>query len=235
MGMGVHKSAIIPAGYPYNHHLLEFERRSGAMAGVSHPWLQRVSSPLRHSEWSCELEGHPDTVLATYVLNGIYNGFHIGFDRSKRCKPSRSNMKTALDNAGVVGQYLEEEMRLGRIVGPIPLAWVPAGTQLSPIGVIPKSNQPSKWRLIVDLSSPHGQSVNDGIEPHLCTVEYLRMDEVLGRIAASGRGTQLAKMDIASAYRMVTGAFRRQAPPGCSVGWPGVLRHEAAIWLEVSS
>ena len=133
MGMGVHKSAIIPAGYPYNHHLLEFERRSGTIAGVSHPWLQLVSSPLRHSEWSDELEGHPDAVLATYVLNGIYNGFHIGFDRSKRCKPSRSNMKSALDNAGVVGQYLEEEVRLGRMVGPIPLAWVPAGTQLSPI------------------------------------------------------------------------------------------------------
>ena len=75
-----------------------------------------------------------------------------------------------------------------------------ASTPTSPIGVIPKSNQPGKWRLIVDLSSPHGQS---GIEPHLCTVEYLRMDEVLGRIAASGRGTLLAKMDIASAYRMV--------------------------------
>lgn len=219
MGMGVHKSAIIPAGYPYNHHLLEFERRSGAMAGVSHPWLQRVSSPLRHSEWSDELEGHPDAVLATYVLNGIYNGFHIGFDRSKRCKPSRSNMKSALDNAGVVGQYLEEEVRLGRIVGPIPLAWVPAGTQLSPIGVIPKSNQPGKWRLIVDLSSPHGQSVNDGIEPHLCTVEYLRMDEVLGRIAASGRGTQLAKMDIASAYRMVP--VHPDDRPLLAVQWAG--------------
>ena len=62
-------------------------------------------------------------------------------------------MKSALENAGVVGQYLEEEARLGRIVGPIPLEWVPGGTQLSPIGVIPKSNQPGKWRLIVDLSS----------------------------------------------------------------------------------
>ena len=88
--MGVYKSAII---HPYNHHLLEFER---AMAGGSHTWLQRVSSPLRLSEWSYELEGHPDAVLATHVLNGIHNGFHIGFDRSKRCKPSRSNMKSAL-------------------------------------------------------------------------------------------------------------------------------------------
>ena len=177
------------------------------MAGVSHPWLQRVE--LRTG-------GSPDAVLATYVLNGIHNGFHIGFDRSKRCKPSRSNMKSALENAGVVGQYLEEEARLGRIVGPIPLEWVPGGTQLSPIGVIPKSNQPGKWRLIVVA---HGQSVNDGIEPHLCTVEYLRMDEVLGRIAASGRGTQLAKMDIASAHRMVP--VHPDDRPLLAVQWAG--------------
>ena len=30
----------------------------------------------------------------------------------------------------------------------------PCGTQVSPIGVIPKSNQQGKWRLIVELSSP---------------------------------------------------------------------------------
>ena len=173
-------------------------------------------------------------VLATYVLNGIYNGFHIGFDRSKRCKPSRSNMKSALDNAGVVvGQYLEEEVRLGRIVGPIPLAWVPAGTQLSPIGVIPKSSQPGKWRLIVDISSPHGQSVNDGIEPHLCTVEYLRMDEVLGCIAASGRGTQLAKMDIASAYRMVP--VHPDDRPLLAVQWAGQVFFDTRLPFGLKS
>jgi hypothetical protein len=101
-------------------------------------------------------------------------------------------MKSALDNATVVAQYL---VGLGRIIGPISPGQVPASTQLSPIGVIPKSSQPGKWRLIVDLSSPHGRS-----EPELCSLEYLRLDEVVGLIATSGRGIQLV---IASAYRMV--------------------------------
>lgn len=33
----------------------------------------------------------------------------------------------------------------------------------SRIGVIPKKHQPGKFRLIVDLSSPRGKSVNDRI------------------------------------------------------------------------
>ena len=35
--------------------------------------------------------------------------------------------------------------------------------QISSFGVIPKKGQPGKWRRIVDLSSPWGASVNDGI------------------------------------------------------------------------
>lgn len=36
---------------------------------------------------------------------------------------------------------------------------------LSSFGVISKKEQPCKWRLIVDLSSSPGHSVNDGIDP----------------------------------------------------------------------
>ena len=72
-------------------------------------------------------------------------------------------MRSVLDNASVVQEYLDKEVTLGRIVGPVSPEMVPVGTQLSAFGVIPKSNQPGKWRLIVDLSSPGGRSVNDGI------------------------------------------------------------------------
>ena len=149
------------------------------------------------------MEGHPDLVLVTYVLQGICSGFHIGFNRSAHCGPATSNMRSALVNAQEVQQHLQEETRLGRVVGPIPLELALTGTQVSPIGVIPKSNQPGKWRLTVDLSSPHGQSFNNGTELELRSLEHLCIDEVTSRIARSGRGTRLAKMDIASAYRMV--------------------------------
>ena len=56
------------------------------------------------------------------------------------------------------------------------------------------------WSLKGELGM---QSVNTGIEPELCSLHYLRLDEVLSAITQAGRGSQLAKMDIESAYRMI--------------------------------
>ena len=62
----------------------------------------------------------------------------------------------------MVQKYLQEECKMGRVFGPIDLGELP-GVHVSKFGVIPKSSQPGKWRLILDLSSPNGASVNDGI------------------------------------------------------------------------
>ena len=191
---------------PHTHtpppHLLEFERRSNRAPIPA--WLQSVSSPLVRQEWAEELADHLDSAFRDYILVGITQGVHIGFDhRRYTCKPAASNMHSATENARVVQEYLDKEVTLGRVVGPVSPKAVRVGTQLSPMGVIPKSSQPGKWRLIVDLSSPEGRSVNGGIEPDLCSLQYLRLDEVIQRIAATGRGTLLAKMDIESAYRII--------------------------------
>ena len=187
--------------YPYIHHLVEFERRKVTTSVPG--WLQGVATPLIWREWNLELRDHPDPVFRHYILNGIWHGFRIGFNREVLCTPASSNMRSALENVSVVQEYLDKEVTLGRIVGPVSPEMVPASTQLSPFGVFPKSNQPGKWRLIVDLSSPGGRSVNDGIEAEICSLSYLHLDEVMDRIVKSGRGTNLAKMDITSAYRMV--------------------------------
>lgn len=70
-------------------------------------------------------------------------------------------MKSAFENSQVVGSYLEEECKAGRVVGPLSPKDYPSVHNIS-FGVIPKST-PSKWRLIVGLSSPEGDSVNDKI------------------------------------------------------------------------
>ena len=183
---------------------MEFERRTSAWPVPE--WLQPVATPLRWSIWAKELEEHPDGKFRTYILNGITKGFRIGFDyRHHQCKSASSNLHSALANARVVQEYLDKEISLGRIIGPVPPAYVPVGTQLSPFGVIPKSGQPGKWRLIVNLSSPEGASVNAGIDSELCSLHYLHLDQVVQEIRKLGRGAKMAKMDIESAYRMVPG------------------------------
>ena len=76
------------------------------------------------------------------------------------------------------------------------------GLQISPFGVIPKKGC-DQWRLILDLSSPHGSSVNDGISKERCSLAYISVDEIAKRVVQLGRETRMAKMDIKSAYRLV--------------------------------
>ena len=55
----------------------------------------------------------------------------------------------------------------------------------------------------MDLSSPHGHSVNDGISKELCSLQYTSVDEAARRMVHLGKGTLLAKMDIQQAYRNI--------------------------------
>ena len=66
-----------------------------------------------------------------------------------------------------------------------------------------KSIQISAWRLILDLSHPAGHSINDGIEKPACSLTYIIVDEVVQKVLLPGRGCQLAKIDIESAFRNV--------------------------------
>ena len=66
-------------------------------------------------------------------------------------------------------------------------------TQVSSFGVIPKRHQPDKRRLILDLSSPRGRSVNNGIARDLSSFSYISVADI----------ALLAKSDIKHDYRQV--------------------------------
>ena len=55
----------------------------------------------------------------------------------------------------------------------------------------------------MDLSSPEGANVNDGIQKELCSLQYVKVDEVVDTILKLGPGTELAKIDLQNAYRIV--------------------------------
>ena len=75
--------------------------------------------------------------------------------------------------------------------------------QISPFGIIPKKSKPGKWHLIIDLSSPAGWSVNDGIEKELCLMSYISIDRVVDYILRFKPGALMAKIDIKQAYRNI--------------------------------
>ena len=77
-----------------------------------------------------------------------------------------------------------------------------ASIHVNRFGLVPKGHNQRQWRLIVDLAFPKGASVNDGIEPEVCAVQYTSVDVACRRIVALGRGTIMAKFDVQGAFRM---------------------------------
>ena len=84
---------------------------------------------------------------------------------------------TASSHTAMINNYLAKKRACGRLGGPI-RSEARSPMHLSPFGVIPKSNQPGRWRLIVDLSFPHSQRVSDGILLALASLRFIRIDDV---------------------------------------------------------
>lgn len=111
-------------------------------------------------------------------------------------------MLSAQSHPTVIDQYLLDECRAGRVAGPFSSPPVP-NLHISRFGVIPKRSAPGKWRLILDLSYPEGASVNDGIPKDQFSMQYISVDDAIRFIVELGPGALMAKIDIASAYRLI--------------------------------
>ena len=96
------------------------------------------------------------------------------------------NMLSATQKPEVVREYLIKECVEGRVLGPLDPLQFPR-IQISRFGVIPKRSS-GKWHLIVDLSSPEGHSVNDGIDADLCSVKYVTVDDAVAAVKQIGLG-----------------------------------------------
>ena len=144
--------------------------------------------------------GTPRLPIKDYIMEGLRWGFRIGFDYGKHsCVPACDNLPSVVSHPKVVQ---EKECSLGRMVGPLPNGSTP-GLQISPFGVIPKGHTSGKSRLIVDLSHPKCRSVNDGISKEHSSLAYVSMEHMVQVILRLGRGIQMAKIDIRSAYRVI--------------------------------
>ena len=55
----------------------------------------------------------------------------------------------------------------------------------------------------MDMSSPEGGSVNDGIKELWCSLSYAMVIDAAHGITTHGRGAQLINFDISNAYRVV--------------------------------
>ena len=192
------------------------------------PNICRAISPLHPKAWEAGLSDYPDQRFAQFLLRGISNGFRIGAQGHFGYQPAKRNLQSAYEHPQVVTDYLAREERLGRILRLSPqevLALPPI--QVSPFGVIPKRHRPNKWRLIVDLSSPKGASINDAIDRNLCSLSYTSIDNAVSFIQTLGPGCLLAKLDLREAYRAVP--VHPHDRPLLGLRWDGVTYLDGAL------
>ena len=161
-------------------------------------------TPVRIDLLEPYLDAHPDRLYATYMAEGLRHGFRIGFTyRNAQIDQSRrTHHPSCNENPQVVSERIQAEVQAGRLLGPLPPNSLPM-VHVSPLGLVPKSHQPNKFRLIVDLSSPVGRSVNDGIPSEPCSLKYASVDDAVSIVKALGKGSLLVKIDLKDAYRMI--------------------------------
>lgn len=159
-------------------------------------------SPLCVEQFTWDLRRHPNPERVAFLLDGLRNGFKLGFSQNQTLKSAKRNKPSAYEHPSVIDEYLANEMSLGRVAGPFHTPPFPF-LHVSSFGVIPKKGQPNKWRLIVDLSSRGGASVNDGIDPNDFTLHYITVDQVIRMVSRFGKGALMAKCDVESAYRNI--------------------------------
>ena len=160
--------------------------------------LQPPSTPVNISQLSAELQHHPDQQFAQGLLHDLRFGCNIGYSgpRSARITP---NLQSALLHPEAVSEALAKELSRGHTAGPFPSPPLP-NLQCSPLGVVPKKD--GTWRIIMDLSSPRGSSINDHISKDDYTLHYTTFDHALTLVARHGQNALMAKLDIKHAFRL---------------------------------
>ena len=145
------------------------------------------------------LSSHPDPDLVSYIIDGLKHGFDIGFTGS--FSPTLpKNHKSADENKKLIQDAINREIARGHTAGPFTHPPFPQ-THCSPIGAAPKKD--GTVRLIMDLSQPHGSSINDDISKEDFPCEYTKFDDATNLLMEAGQGSLLCKLDVKHAYRLL--------------------------------
>ena len=157
-------------------------------------------SPIKVDVLEKFLVDYPCPGTRRYLVRGFRHGFDIGFQGSFSVPNARPrNLKSARDNVAKVTEAVVKELNRGHTSGPFPFPPFPH-THCSPIGAAP--NPDGSARLILDLSSPRGDSVNDGISKEDFKCKYSKFDDAVSIVLHIGPGAVLGKIDIKHAFRI---------------------------------
>lgn len=162
-----------------------------------------VPSQLNLENWERMLEGYHDRDVCLFLRYG----WPVGYEADVIPTSVKENHHSAQQHIGHVKNFITKELDHQAIIGPFNSSPFTPWTRVSPILTRPKKDSLDR-RIIIDLSFPTGQAVNNGID----------ITAVLGRdssyslpsisdlttiIQQHGRGSWLWKADLSRAYRQL--------------------------------
>lgn len=185
--LGVHRQ-ILESGYP--NYL-----------GCQIP----VKSGINVSFFRNNLEDYDDKGISDLLEFGAPVGFEGEF--SKSSVVDINNHKGARDFEEDVWKYLRKEASYGAILGPFDQNPFSCNCKVSPLNTVAKKGT-SERRVILDLSFPIGDSVNDFISKEIYLGEkinltYPKVDDLVGIIKDKGKNCLVFKKDLKRAYRQI--------------------------------
>ena len=160
------------------------------------PLRKRAQAPVQINHLQIELSQHPNPVFVSNLIHYMTFGFNIRYKGPRR-KRICHNLCSSIENAIAAGESILKELKQKCLACPSRLLPLP-NLQISQIGLIPKKGN-SVTRLIMDLSFPKGDAINDYIDPDDCTIKCDSFDRAIEMVSNLGIGTLMGKLDIKSA------------------------------------
>ena len=176
------------------------------------PSVNNIRTPIKVDVLRRYLLSHPDRNLVEFLLDGfnrnlvefLLDGFTFGFSvgvlgGSVKGGKTKNN-RSALQHHKGLGEAILKELNRGHTAGPFDIPPV-KDFHSSPLGAEPKKDR--SIRLILDLSSPRGDAVNEFISKSDFAVKYSCFDDAADLVFEVGKGCFLAKLDIKHAFRLI--------------------------------
>ena len=144
--------------------------------------------------WTYWLADHPNKDFVSKIKEYLTVGIDICYNGPTHQVLS-SNWPSAEQYRDEVLQFIQENLQLGAVAGPLD---PPPGYRASPLGAFQRKSS-KKVRVIHDLSWPPGDSVNDFIPSSECSVKYVTVENV-ANLCMLYQEPWLVKMDLRAAF-----------------------------------
>ena len=174
--------------------------------GYPNRWGARI--PV-NSTWNLEvfqqrLQGYEDAEVIEWLKYGWPTG---RLPTIQSPVVNRKNHKGATDYPEHLQAYIQKEARYGAVMGPFKKIPFKDKVGISPLSTRPKKGSKER-RVILDLSFPMGQAVNDGIPGDTymgipVKLTFPKTDDFACRIYQLGPGCLMFKVDLSRYFRQI--------------------------------